>query len=103
MYSSGNWGLEVFLAMSEEQAQKERCYRCMSSELPGSDDLYGKLDEIPDEMCISKSIGWQKEICMTKQDFLRLAREWGLLLFPPYTTFLDRVEGDHIWLIGFGG
>lgn len=103
MYSSGNWGIEVFLAMSEEQAKRKGCYRCMSSELPGSDDLYEKLDEIPEEMCISKSLGWQKEICMTKKNFLQLAREWGMLMFPPYSTFLESVEGECIWIIGFGG
>ena len=98
MYSSGNWGIEVFLATSEEQAKRKGRYRCMSS-----DDLYEKLDEIPEELCVSKRLGWQKEICMTKKNFLLLAREWGLSLFPPYSTFLESVEGDNIWLIGFGG
>ena len=74
----------------------------MSSELPCIDDLYEKLDEIPEEIRISRSLGWQNGICMTKKNFLQLAREWGLV-FPPYSSFIASVEGDDIWLIGFGG
>ena len=103
MYSSGNWGIEVFLAMSEEQAKRQDRVRCMSSELADSDDLYMKLDEIPEEMCVSKSLGWQKEICMTKSSFMELAREWNIRLFRSEIDFLKEVEGDNIWLIGFGG
>lgn len=102
-YSSGNWGIEVFLAMSEEQAKRQGRVRCMSSELSNSDDLYMKLDEIPEEMCVSKSLGWQKEICMTKSNFMKLAQEWRIRLFRSEIDFLNEVEGDNIWLIGFGG
>lgn len=103
MYGSGNWGIEVFLAMSEEQAKRQGRYRCMQDTLPGSGDLYEMLDEIPASMCVSKTIGWQKEICMTKENFLLLAQQWNLLLLPSYLAFIDSVDGDHIWLIGFGG
>lgn len=103
MYSSGNWGIEVFLAMSEEQAKRQGRVRCMGSELSDSDDLYMKLDEIPEEMCISKSLGWQKEICMTKSNFMKLVQKWDIRLFRSEMIFLKEVEGDNIWLIGFGG
>ena len=100
---SGNWGIEVFLAMSEEQAKRQNCYRCMRSELMNSDKLYDMLDEIPEALCISKEIGWQKEICMTKANFLELAKKWGICLMSPELDFINHVDGDHIWLMGFGG
>lgn len=103
MYESGNYGLEVFLAMSEEQAKREGRVRCMEDTLPGSDELYFKLDEIPEGMCIFKELSWEKKVCLTKKNFLQLAQQWGLILFPPYSSFLESVEGDTIWLIGFGG
>ena len=102
-HDSGNWGIEVFLAMGEEQAKRQGCVRCMGDVLPNCSKIYFKLDEIPTDMCISKIIGWEKKICMTKQNFLRFAQEWELPMFPPYSTFLDSVEGDYIWIIGFGG
>lgn len=102
-HNSGNWGLEVFMAMSKEQAAREGRVVCMEYTLPGSDKLYFMLDEIPEEMCISKELGWEKKVCMTKKNFLLLAQEWGLPFFPPYSTFFESVEGDNIWLIGFGG
>lgn len=75
----------------------------MSSELPHCDDIYFKLDEIPEELCITRTLGWQKEVCLKKADFLKLAEEWGIFLHPSDRRFMDEVEGDHIWLVGFGG
>ena len=43
--------------------------RCMRDEFANSEDIYHKMDEIPEELCVSKVIGWQKEICMTKANF----------------------------------
>lgn len=100
---SGNWGIEVFLAMSEEQAKRQGCYRCDSTELPRSDDLYFLLDTIPEELCISRTLGWQKEVCLSKQAFLHLTVEWGLFLSSLDYAFMEKVEGDNIWLMGFGG
>lgn len=103
MYGSGNWGIEVFLAMSKEQAKRQGCFPCMGDTLPDCDNIYHKLDEIPEEMCISRTLGWQKEVCLTKADFWKLAQEWWGVLPPWYGDFVNRVEGDTIWLIGFGG
>lgn len=100
---SGNWGIEVFLAMGEEQAKRQGCYRCMRDEFMNSGEIYEKMDTIPEELCVSKTIGWQKEVCMTKENFKKLAQEWGLLLLPSEEAFIRQVEGDCIWLIGFGG
>lgn len=83
--------------------ETESCPRCMSSELPHCDDIYFKLDEIPEELCITRTLGWQKEVCLKKADFLKLAEEWGIFLHPSDRRFMDEVEGDHIWLVGFGG
>ena len=103
MYDRGNWGIEVFLAMSEEQAETDGCYRCMAKELPESDEIYHLIDEIPEEMCVSRTLGWKKEICIQKTDFIRLMGRWGIELLPDYVLFLHYVKGDYIWLIGFGG
>ena len=53
---SGNWGIEVFLAMSEEQARREGSVRCMRDEFANSEDIYHKLDEIPEALCVSNTI-----------------------------------------------
>ena len=100
---SGNWGIEVFLAMSEEQAKREGCVRCMRDEFCNSDALYHMLDEIPEALCVSKVIGWQKEICMTKANFMKLIQNWGMVLLPSEASFIQHVQGEHIWLMGFGG
>ena len=100
---SGNWGIEVFLAMSEEQARREGSVRCMRDEFANSEDIYHKLDEIPEALCVSKVIGWQKEICMTKANFMKLIQSWGMILLPSEAACIQWVDGEYIWLIGFGG
>ena len=100
---SGNWGIEVFLAMSEEQARRKGSVRCMRDEFANSEDIYHKLDEIPEALCVSKVIGWQKEICMTKANFMKLIQSWGMILLPSEASFIQYVQGEYIWLIGFGG
>ena len=100
---SGNWGIEVFLAMSEEQARREGSVRWMRDEFANSEDIYHKLDEIPEALCVSKVIVWQKEIFMTKANFMKLIQSWGMILLPSEAAFIQCVDGEYIWLIGFGG
>ena len=94
---SGNWGIEVFLAMSEEQAIREGSVRCMRDEFANSEDIYHKLDEIPEALCVSKVIGWQKEICMTKANFMKLIHKvcFGhAYFFLPANDFGKLYEAD---------
>lgn len=98
--------VEVLLAMSEEQAQREDCGRCISPPLPidtiGKRELYLKLRDIDDRLCISKEIGWETVICLYKRnlpavmDFLYN----GQVNFD-YKSRADKVEGDKIWIIGY--
>lgn len=44
-------GIEVFVAMSEEQAKEERSAVCISPALPDSRVVYFGLDNIPDDLC----------------------------------------------------
>ena len=98
---------EVFLAMSEEQAQKEGCARCITpplslSNIIDSKTMYLKLRDIDDRLCVSKEIGWETVICIRKEnlpavmDFLYD----GQVTFN-YQTVADKIEGDTVWIIGF--
>lgn len=106
--------LEVFMAMSCEQAKRENGFPCMEPELPKSGGIYMSMGEIPEDRCLFREIGWRKEIHITKEYFLELARQW----YPEgseydfrelfgengiYRKLLNRIEGDTICLIGFGG
>lgn len=98
--------VEVMFAMSEEQAQREDCAICINPPLPtktiGNRELYLKLRDIDDRLCISKKIGWETVICLYKEnlpavmDFLYD----GQADFD-YKSIADKVEGDKIWIIGF--
>ena len=90
------------LAMSEEQAKREGCPRCMWGDFMNKPDFYFKMDDIPEDLCVSKSIGWEKEICMTKTNFAQLVRDWNLMLLPSEWEFIRSVNGDYIWIMGFG-
>ena len=95
-------GVEVFLAMSEKQAEKQGCAVCIMPELPQSRVVYSNLDKIPDELCIEKKIDWEIDICAYKRDFDKIKS----ILYPngcdfDFQRILDKIDGDKFYIIGF--
>ena len=97
-------GIEVFVAMSEEQAKEEGRAVCISPELPDSRRVYFLLDNIPDELCLEKRLGWQKVVKISKENVNAVMN----LLYQDDTKIaklqkmIDQVQGNCFWLYGFG-
>lgn len=93
----------VYFAMSEEQAERENVGGTIGKPLPNSRELYFLLNSIPDELCLEKNIGWQKEISFRKEDTVKVLE----YLYPDgtdidYRSILEKIEGDTVYLLGFG-
>lgn len=97
-------GIEVFVAMSEEQAKEEGRAVCISPEIPDSRRVYFLLDNIPDDLCLEKRLGWQKVVKISKENVNAVMN----LLYQDDTKIaklqkmIDQVQGNCFWLYGFG-
>ena len=97
-------GIEVFVAMSEEQAKEEGRAVCISPELPDSRRVYFLLDNIPYDLCLEKRLGWQKVVKISKENVNAVMN----LLYQDDTKIaklqkmIDQVQGNCFWLYGFG-
>lgn len=97
--------IEIFLAMSEEQAERESHGICLRPAMSNhSPEVYLRLRDIDDELCISKEIDWQTTICLKREnlpaviDFLYD----GEKIDCDYKSVAERIEGDKVWIIGYG-
>lgn len=96
--------VEVMFAKSEEQAQREDGSRCIYPEFPDSKRIYFAMTKLDDSLCISKTTGWEREICVRKIDVPRIMELW----YPDgtgtwdYKHLIDQIDGDLVWIIGFG-
>lgn len=96
--------VEVMFAMSEEQALWEGGRRCIYPKFPDSKRIYFAMDKLDDSLCISKRIGWEREICVRKLDIPRIMDFW----YPDgtgawdYKRLIDPIDGDWVWIVGFG-
>lgn len=97
-------GIVVFVAMSEEQAKEEGRAVCISPEIPDSRRVYFLLDNIPDDLCLEKRLGWQKVVKISKENVNAVMN----LLYQDDTKIaklqkmIDQVQGNCFWLYGFG-
>lgn len=97
-------GIEVFVAMSEEQAKEEGRAICISPELSDSRRVYFLLDNIPDDLCLEKRLDWQKVVKISKENVNAVMN----FLYQDDTKIaklqkmIDQVQGNCFWLYGFG-
>lgn len=110
--------IDVYFAMSEEQAKREQTRVCIHPGVPGSHwDVYFNMGKVPEELCVEKEIyGWMHSLCVLKKDLPEVMK----ILYPTdyeramtevicyrndniwdYAAIVDRIEGDRIWIIGF--
>jgi len=96
----------VTLAMSAEQAKKENCVEALEPPLPNPKDVYFMLDSIPDELCISKELGWRKIICAYKRNAEKILKYMypnvNEINIPTYLEVLKKIDGDKFYILGFG-
>lgn len=96
--------VEVMFAKSKEQARQEGSSRCIYPEFPDCKRIYFAMGELDDSLCISKEIGWERMLCVRKIDIPRIMEVW----YPDgtgawdYKRLIDQIEGDLVWIIGFG-
>ena len=95
--------IEVYVAMSEQQAEEEHGSACIEWELPDSRRIYFEMEKLPEKLITVVSKGWQKEIIFQKKDTKKILQ----LLYPEGITFdyqrlLNRIQGNEVRLIGFG-
>lgn len=94
----------VMFAMSEEQAQREGSRRCIYPEFPDGRRIYFAMEKLDDSLCIRKKIGWEREICVRKIDVPCIMELWypdGTGVWD-YKRLIDQIEGNWVWMIGFG-
>ena len=96
-------GVEVYFAMSEEQAKKLNKPVCIQPNLPKSKDVYFAMRKVPDELCEEKVIGWERIIKFKRQNVYKVME----YLYPDGCDFdinkyLTQIDGDFVWIIGFG-
>lgn len=93
----------VFLGMLESVANEKNIKATIDPELPSSKLIYYKLDDIPDELCVSKKLGWEKIITFERKNLCEI------LEFLYSEKVKDRlvetaksIDGDLLVLYGFG-
>ena len=95
--------IEVYIAMTKEQAEDEHGSVCIEWELPDSKRIYFDMMEMPPELITIVEEGWQREIVFLKKD----AKKVFDLLYPDAIKFdykkkLNRIYGKEVRLIGWG-
>ena len=62
------------------------------------------MDKLDNSLYISKEIGWKRELCVRKIDVPRIIGLW----YPDGTgawdfkRLIDQIDGDLVWIIGYG-
>ena len=95
--------IEVYIAMSDEQAEEENGSACIEWEIPDSKRIYFDMLELPPELVTVVANGWQREIFFDKKNVKKI---FGLL-YPEgikfdYKKALNRIDGKKVRLIGWG-
>ena len=95
--------IEVYIAMSDEQAEEENGSACIEWEIPDSKRIYFDMLELPPELVTVVANGWQREIFFDKKNVKKI---FGLL-YPEgikfdYKKALNRINGKKVRLIGWG-
>ena len=95
--------IEVYIAMSEEQANEEHGSVCIEWELPDSKRVYFDMMKLPTELVAVVKNGWEKEVVFLKTD----AKKVFDLLYPDgvkfdYKKLINRINGREVRMIGFG-
>lgn len=85
------------------QARKLNKPVCIQPDLPKSSDVYFKMEQVPDELCEEKTSGWERIIKVKKHKLYKVMD----YLYPDSYDFdidkyLAKVDGEYIWIIGFG-
>lgn len=100
-----SYSIEVALAMSYEQSHRDKCARMIQPYMPEAGRLYLEtLEKIPIELCVERSMGWEKMICIEKSNIKSIIDT----LYPAGTgqwnwkEIVDKIEGQYVWIIGFG-
>lgn len=96
--------VSVMFAKGKEQAQREGGGRCIYPEFPDSRRVYSAMAALDDSLCITKTTGWEREICVRKADVSRIiellyqdsVKNWD------YMTIINQIDGDFVWIIGYG-
>ena len=103
-YFWGSMPIEVFIAMTEEQAEEENYVRCLGIPLPNSRQIYDEMCKLPSDLVQVVKDGWEREICFRKKDAKKILK----LLYPnkkpdfDLMKYVNRVHGDVVYMIGFG-
>lgn len=103
IYHTTTMPVEVYIAMSDQQAEEEHGYRCIENAIPDSYRIYLAMDELPEDIFHVIKMGWEREVIFQKKNIKKAMS----CLFPDganwnYKKYVDRIMGNEIRLIGFG-
>lgn len=95
--------IEVYIAMSEEQAIEENGSTCIEWEIPDSKRIYFDMVKLPENLVHVVKNDWEKEIVFLKKD----AKKVFDMLYPDGVKFdykkkINRINGKVVRLVGFG-
>lgn len=95
--------IEVYVAMSEEQADEEHGSVCLEWKLPESNRIYFDMLTLPTELVSVVRKGWEREVVFLKKDSKKVFD----LLYPDgvkidYKKLIHRINGREVRLIGWG-
>ena len=98
-----SYSVEVYFALSEEQAEKERVDRCIWPELPDAHHAYSAAHNLPERLYEDKEYGtisttWK----IRKENAEEVVALLGLdQTAYPYHEALDMIEGEYFWIIAW--
>ncbi len=96
--------VSVMFAKGKEQVQREGGKQCLYPAFPDSRRIYFAMEALDDSMCVHREIGWEREICVRKADLPHIMELWypdGTASWD-YMALINQIEGDVVWIIGFG-
>ena len=101
--TSSTMPVEVYMAISDYQAEEEHRRPCIGDELPDSKRIYFDMVNLPENLVRIVSTGWQREITFHKDDVAKVME----LLYPEgckfdYKKLVNRCQDRVVRLIGFG-
>lgn len=98
-----SYSVEVYFALSEEQAERERVERCIRPELPDAHHAYSAAHDLPERLYEKKEYGvistaWK----IRKENAEEVAALLGLDRSDyPYHEALDMIEGEYFWIVAW--
>lgn len=103
IYTSTAMPVEVYVAMSESQAEEEHGYECLDYALLESGRIYLEMNELPKDIFDVVKTGWEREVIFRKKDLKKVVA----CLYPngtdwDYKRSIDRIQGSYVRLIGYG-